>query len=56
MNDVSSHNWLVHAQISLQQMVEQAKVSKSRESYNLRKYRNLYSQVSAALTSRGVLH
>lgn len=56
MNDTASHNWLVHAQRSLQQMVDQARVSKSRESYNLRKYRNLYSQVSAALTTRGVLN
>jgi hypothetical protein len=54
MSDVASHDWLIHAQRSLEQMVEQAKVSKSRESYNLRKYRNLYSQVSAAMTSRGI--
>lgn len=53
MNDKESHDWLIHAQASLQKMVEQAKVSNSRESYNLRKYRNLYSQVSAALVSRG---
>ncbi len=54
MSDLASYNWLKHSQQSLQQMVEQAQVSKSRESYNLRKYRNLYSQVSAALTSRGL--
>lgn len=54
VNNRESNGWLVHAQKSLDHMVEQAKISKSRESYNLRKYRNLYSQVSAVLTSRGV--
>jgi hypothetical protein len=54
MNDAASNKWLTHAQKSLSQMVDQAKISNSRESYNLRKYRNLYSQVTASLTSRGL--
>ena len=53
MDDHKSNEWLNHAYASLQQMVKQATISKSRESYNLRKYKNLESQISAALVSRG---
>ena len=52
MDDRKSHEWLRHAHDNLQQMVEQATISKSRESYNLRKYRKLYGEVQAALASR----
>lgn len=55
MDDTKSNEWLMHALANLQQMVAQATVSNSRESYNLRKYRNLHSQVRAALTSRGTI-
>jgi len=52
MNDRNSLDWLSHSRNSLEKMVEQATVHRSRESYNLRKYRNLLSQVSVALTTR----
>jgi len=51
MDDQMAHEWLTHADKSLQHMVEQARISKSRESYNLRKYRNLASEVKAALAT-----
>lgn len=54
MDNDKSGEWLNHAFVNLKQMVEQAAVLNSRESYNLRKYRGLYSQVRAALSGRGV--
>ncbi|MBL6457757.1 SIR2 family protein [Belnapia sp. T6] len=55
MSDQNSLDWLRHAYENLQQMVDQATVSQSRESYNLRKYRKLYSEVRLALISRKAL-
>jgi hypothetical protein len=52
VDDRKSYEWLTHARDNLQKMVEQAAISKSRESYNLRKYRKLHSEVQAALASR----
>lgn len=54
-SDQQSSDWLKHAYESLKVMADQAKVTNSRESYNLRKYRNLHAQVRAALISRGEL-
>jgi adenylate kinase len=54
MRDQKSVDWLEQARSNLQQIVEQAKVSESRESYNLRKYRKLYTEVTATISSRGL--
>jgi hypothetical protein len=54
MDDRISYEWLEHARESLQAIVDQAKVSNSRESYNLRKYRNLLGEVRSACLRRGV--
>ena len=43
--------WLTVARDRLSEMEKQAQVSKSRESYNLRKYRNLSTEVRASLAS-----
>lgn len=53
MDDDDAITWLVHARNRLKEMVEQATVSRSRESYNLRKYKNLYNDVRNALSVRG---
>jgi len=50
--DGNARAWLQHALENLHLIVEQAAVSRSRESYNLRKYRNLMSEVRAALAGR----
>ena len=55
IDDAKSSEWLMHSYNSLREMVEQAAISQSRESYNLRKYRNLYAEVRAVLVSRGGL-
>lgn len=51
-DDDKTVSWLQHALKNLELIVEQAKVSRSRESYNLRKYRNLMHEVRAALVGR----
>lgn len=56
MDDARSYDWLVYARDNLKNMVDQAKVVKSRESYNLRKYRNLYGDVQAALVGHPARH
>lgn len=43
--------WLTLARDRLSEMEKQARVSKSRESYNLRKYQNLSTEVRASLAS-----
>jgi hypothetical protein len=48
-----SLRWLIHSRDRLSEMVDQAKISRSRESYNLRKYRKIFGEVKAALISRG---
>lgn len=53
IDDSDAIGWLAHARERLREMVDQATVSKSRESYNLRKYRNLYNDVRNALSVRG---
>jgi len=50
--DDKAYEWLCTARDNLKLMVEQATVSQSRESYNLRKYRNLAVEVQIALTGR----
>jgi hypothetical protein len=52
INDSKSSQWLLNAEENLQAMVKQAMISKSWESYNLRKYRNLLSEVQTTLNSR----
>lgn len=54
MDDADSLKWLLHARDRLQEIEKQAAVSRSRESYNLRKYRNLAGEVRVALAARGV--
>ena len=54
MDDKKSQDWLVKANDNLQKIVAQAGVSNSRDSYNLRKYRNISGQVRAALAARGI--
>ena len=55
IDDGDSVTWLKLAQTRLSAMVEQAAVSRSRESYNLRKYRSLLSVVKASLARRSVV-
>ncbi|WP_294130399.1 hypothetical protein [Sphingobium sp.] len=49
MDDENRRIWLNHSYDNLQQMVEKAAISNSREIYNLRKYRNLYNEARIAL-------
>ncbi|QAY75217.1 SIR2 family protein [Sphingosinicella sp. BN140058] len=53
IEDRQSYQWLVHAGERLEEMVQQAAVLRSRESYNLRKYRNLLNDVRSMLAGRG---
>lgn len=50
MDDPKSYEWLVFARDNLQQIVDQATVLNSRESYNLHKYRKLYSEIKIMLS------
>jgi len=54
VDDKEGLQWLVLARNRLTEMAEQASVIRSRESYNLRKYRNLLGDVRAALVQRGI--
>lgn len=49
--DTKGREWLNHASENLKLIVDQAKVSKSRESYNLGRYRKLLDEVRVALAS-----
>tara|TARA_B100000678_G_C18219800_1_gene506703 strand:- start:139 stop:2508 length:2370 start_codon:yes stop_codon:yes gene_type:complete len=53
-DDEDAEAWLIVAREKLKDIVEQAAVSRSRESYNLKKYRNLLREVSTALSERGI--
>lgn len=51
VNDAQGLEWLRLAERKLQDVVEQARVDRSRESYNLRKYRSLQAEVRSMIAS-----
>lgn len=52
VEDVQGLDWLLLAEEKLRAMVEQAAVARSRESYNLRKYRSLQNEVRSMIVAR----
>lgn len=52
VDDHQGLEWLKLADRKLQDVVEQARVDRSRESYNLRKYRGLQAEVRSIISSR----